>query len=61
MTGYDIYVQWCRERNRKPPSKAWWDNACAKNTLFRRAAAKPSEAQLDNRELERQHKDWPDA
>jgi hypothetical protein len=29
MTGYEIYVEWCRDHQRKPPSKAWWDKACA--------------------------------
>lgn len=30
MTGYEIYSAWCRERGRVPPTKEWWDAACAK-------------------------------
>lgn len=29
MTGYEIYTQWCRDHGQEPPSKAWWDKACA--------------------------------
>ena len=33
MDSYDsylVYVQWCRDHNRTPPTKAWWDRAVAK-------------------------------
>lgn len=29
MTGYEIYSAWCRERGQVPPTKEWWDTACA--------------------------------
>lgn len=29
MTGYDIYCEHCRARGVTPPSKEWWDAACA--------------------------------
>ena len=29
MTGYEIYSAWCRERGQVPPTKEWWDKACA--------------------------------
>ena len=58
MDGYDIYVQWCRERHIPPPTRQWWDKACAANTLMARARRK-TEAELDNAELTRANReDW---
>lgn len=33
MTTYDLYCAWCRDHNRTPPTREWWDNACAKRTV----------------------------
>lgn len=30
MDSYEIYRQWCLDHNRTPPTREWWDSACAK-------------------------------
>lgn len=27
--GYAIYCQWCEDHQRPPPTRDWWDSACA--------------------------------
>ena len=36
MDSYSVYCQWCIDHNRVPPTREWWDKACAKPKTQRR-------------------------
>lgn len=50
MTGYEIYTQWCKDHGQEPPSKEWWDAACAKPSDWRTRDA-------DQREIDRERRE----
>ena len=33
MDTYTIYRQWCLDHHRTPPTREWWDTACARNAV----------------------------
>jgi len=57
MTGYDLYYQWCQDHNRKPPTKEWWEAACA-NQDFRNKINTPFlETIKDQEEIDRERRE----
>lgn len=47
MTGYDRYVAHCKAIGQTPPTREWWDWACAQ-------AYKPEYRNADQREIDRE-------
>jgi hypothetical protein len=41
---FDHYCQWCRDRGQTPPTREWWDKACAQP---RRPQPRLSDTQFD--------------
>jgi len=48
MDTYEIYCDWCKAHDRMPPSREWWEKACArpKTLTLERMTDKDAEEEI---------------
>ena len=57
ISGYDLYVRWCHDHGRVPPSREWWDRAYAMHRPNPVIEEIEREMRADQREIDHERRE----